>query len=126
MEILIVTHGETDFHLKRSNNPDLSMCSAGISKIKQLTNWIKNNIKLNKFIGLTSPYCSCLETASILQEKIEINFIINQTIRDFVSSDTSKGITITSKKHKFKNIQWNSFWDKKNIFFCRRKKYSDL
>lgn len=117
MDILIVTHGETDYQLKRSNNFDLSLSSLGVNKIKQLANWISKNIKINKFIGLTSPYCSCLETTSLIQEKIDLKFIINQTIRDFISEQESKGAYIISRKNKFKNIQWNSFWDKKSIFF---------
>lgn len=117
MEILIITHGETDYHLKKSNNPDLPMCSLGTNKIRQLTNWIKSNIKLNNFLGLTSPYCSCLETVSIIQEKINLDFVINQTIRDFIFINESKGINLLSRKNKFKNIQWNSFWDKKSVHF---------
>jgi broad specificity phosphatase PhoE len=115
MEILIVTHGETDYNLKKTNNLDSSLCSLGVNKIKQLSNWTSNNIKLNNFVGLTSPYCSCLETVSLIKEKINIDFIINQTVRDFHLE--GKGVQVMSRKNKFKNIKWNSFWDKPYVFF---------
>lgn len=114
MDILILTHGETDQNKKY--DLDVPLSSLGSNRIKQSSLWINANIKMEKYFGLTSPYQSCLETVSIFQEKNKVDFAISQSARDFVPENL-KGITIYSKKNKFKNIYWNSFWDKQKIFF---------
>lgn len=120
MEILILTHGEIDQN--RNYGLDSPMSFQAINRIKQSSFWISTNIKLQKYFGLTSPYQSCLETASIFQEKNKINFAISQSIRDLILEEDSKGIAIYSKKNKFKNIYWNNFWDKQKIFFKSESK----
>lgn len=115
MDILILTHGETDQYKKYGL--DAPMSALGINRIKQSSSWINANIKTEKYFGLTSPYQSCLETVSIFQEKNKVDFAISQSVRNLILEDNLKGITIYSKKNKFKNIYWNSFWDKQKVFF---------
>jgi broad specificity phosphatase PhoE len=117
MEILIITHGETEYQNKKSTNIDSSLSRLGISRIKQVSSWIKINFKFKNFFGLTSPYSSCLETATIIQSDNNIEFAVSQLARDYHSPKFLKGVSINSRKNKFRNIKWSDLWDKNKIYF---------
>ena len=82
MELILIRHGQSEHNTKASHSLDSCLTGFGINQAVKLANFL-GETDLYGFVGMTSPYLRCLQTAKIIQDKTNLPFEVNAGVREY-------------------------------------------
>lgn len=119
MYILILNQS----NIIKSNNLDSHLSDIGMNQLAITLKWLYEEIDIKNGVGFTSPYYGCVQAASMANFLFDINFNVENNLRNFISDSdyvglSDGGVNIENRSNEFINIKWNKEWiDKEKIFF---------
>lgn len=119
MELLIIRHGQSTHNVKHEGTLDSSLTREGNEQVYKTAYWLSENFNLSGFQGISSPYLRTLQTSYILNEITNIDFKVDDNVREYhVKKDEPEllehsGMPISFRKNLFENFDWSG-WDGKD------------
>jgi broad specificity phosphatase PhoE len=113
MELLIVTHGVVSSNNGLSNTYDGALTEEGIKQVMLTAGWMDYNFRHNGYVTYTSPFFSCLQTATFLSSKMNLPCRVELRLRDMNLKQPIE-YQIENRSLNFPRLQWNvKQWDEK-------------
>lgn len=120
-EMILIRHTET----QDKNNLDSTISLYGIKQAKNIADFLLKNFNNKDYVFLTSPLLRCLQTSQIIQQKINVKFVVSPEIME----TPEKCFCLKNHKEYFPEFEWNteSDWNlipESSEIFLNRIKYS--
>lgn len=111
MEILIIRHAECQSNTGITESLDSALTDYGMSQACITGKWLAMNLKLDSFVGYTSPYLRTIQTASVISELAGVQFTVHSGLREyrFIKKGPEvkdNGINVLNRSIAFQNITW--------------------
>lgn len=114
-ELLLIRHGQSQYNAKLTLCLDSELTTNGIEQARITGKFLKDKFgNINEFIGITSPYMRCLQTARIIREETGLNFAVNPGPREIMLNYPEA--EVKNKKEHFPEFTWNHVDD---LFFIQ-------
>lgn len=112
--IICIRHAESEFNAGETLYLDSDLTNRGKEQAEKLALFLSNNIDLKDFVGFTSPFLRCLNTA--------VNFNIPFSVADNIVESPmifpENGILIKNHFESFPQFQWN---DNKDWYLSKKQ-----
>jgi broad specificity phosphatase PhoE len=105
MDLLLISHGQAQKQKGVSSDPDGSLTDFGMKQTCLTGSWLRYNFLHKGFVGYTSPYLRTLQTSSVISEIIDIDFSVDDDLRDFEFFKPKTAI-IPNRSLQFDNLSW--------------------
>ena len=119
MELLIIRHGQSEHNISYEGTLDSSLTKKGNEQVHNTACWLRDNFDLSGYKGVSSPYLRTLQTSYILRSQTDINFEVNELVREYhIKKDEpelleNQGMPIKFRENLFNDFDW-SRWDGKD------------
>lgn len=110
-QMILIRHPDTE---RDGQNPSLS--SKGVDKTYEIVESLKDK-DLSDYRGITSPMTRCLETADILQKKLDLPFEVNPDVVESPMTHDQKEFQIENLQSKYPNF----YWPNNKTFFIKKE-----
>lgn len=102
-KIILIRHGHVE-----KNGLDPSLSEKGLKDVSRLSEYL-NQFDLSKFIGLTSPFLRCLQTAEIISKLTQIDFEVKNELLE--PPPELPNFDLKNRYLEFNNFEWSNHTD---------------
>jgi broad specificity phosphatase PhoE len=107
-EYLFIRHAESRYNARLSTSLDSGLSRAGFVHARQTAEKLRSRIdNIENFVGLTSPYLRCLQTAELIRQELGISFLVMPNLREIMV--TYDLCTVPARHEEFAEFDWGLF-----------------
>lgn len=106
-EYVMIRHGESEYNAHLTDNLDSPLTKFGEQQIRKTAHFLAENLSnLTSFVGITSPYLRCLQSARIIREVTGVEFEVDAGVREVMIQYDE--CSVPCRKDEFLEFQWPS------------------
>ena len=114
-ELLLIRHGQSQYNAQLTKYLDSELTEEGMEQARITGKFLKDEFgHINEFVGITSPYMRCLQTARIIREETGLHFTVNPGPREIMVKYSEA--EVKNKREHFSEFVWNHMDD---LFFVQ-------
>lgn len=112
--ILLIRHGISEHNARKTTDLDSSLTQDGHNQTKMVAEFLKDILDVSEWECLVSPYLRTLQTAKILKESLNLDFMVDERPREVMVK--YEGVKIPNRADQFPEFCWEGI-PKQGYFF---------